>query len=71
MKKLVFMILAIALLAMGCGGQKQSSSDKLQVAASFYPIAEFARNVGGDKAEVFVLVPDGAETHDWEPSPAD
>ena len=71
MKKLVFMILAIALLAMGCGGQKQSASDKLQVAASFYPIAEFARNVGGDKAEVFVLVPDGAEAHDWEPSPAD
>ena len=71
MKKLVFMILAIALLAMGCGGQKQSASDKLQVAASFYPIAEFARNVGGDKAEVFVLVPDGAEAHDWEPSPSD
>jgi zinc transport system substrate-binding protein len=41
------------------------------VAASFYPMAEFARNVAGDKAEVFVLVPDGAEAHDWEPSPSD
>ena len=71
MKKLVFMILAIALLAMGCGGEKQSTSDKLQVAASFYPMAEFARNIGGDRAEVFSLVPDGAEAHDWEPSPAD
>jgi zinc transport system substrate-binding protein len=34
-------------------------------------MAEFARNVAGDKAEVFVLVPDGAEAHDWEPSPSD
>ena len=71
MKKLVLMMLSIAFLIMGCGGAKQSASDKLQVAASFYPMAEFARNVGGDRAEVFVLVPDGAEAHDWEPSPAD
>ena len=71
MKKLVLMMLAMAFLIMGCGGEKKTASDKLQVAASFYPMAEFARNVGGDKAEVFVLVPDGAEAHDWEPSPAD
>ena len=71
MKKLVLMMLAMAFLIMGCGGEKKTASDKLQVAASFYPRAEFARNVGGDKAEVFVLVPDGAEAHDWEPSPAD
>ena len=71
MKKLVLMMLTLAFLIMGCGGEKKTASDKLQVAASFYPMAEFARNVGGDKAEVFVLVPDGAEAHDWEPSPAD
>ena len=71
MKKLVLMMLAMAFLIMGCGGEKKTASDKLQVAVSFYPMAEFARNVGGDKAEVFVLVPDGAEAHDWEPSPAD
>ena len=71
MKKLSMLLVALAMFIVGCGGEKQSVSDKLQVAASFYPIAEFARNVGGDKAEVFVLVPDGAEAHDWEPSPSD
>ena len=71
MKKIVLYILMIALLIAGCGGEKQSASNKLQVAASFYPMAEFARNVGGDKVEVYALVPDGAEAHDWEPSPAD
>jgi zinc transport system substrate-binding protein len=71
MKKLSMLLVALAMFIVGCGGEKQSVSDKLQVAASFYPMAEFARNVAGDKAEVFVLVPDGAETHDWEPSPSD
>ena len=71
MKKLSMLLVALAMFIVGCGGEKQSASDKLQVAASFYPMAEFARNVAGDKAEVFVLVPDGAEAHDWEPSPSD
>ena len=71
MKKLSMLLVALAMFILGCGGEKQSVSDKLQVAASFYSMAEFARNVGGDKAEVFVLVPDGAEAHDWEPSPSD
>ena len=71
MKKLSMLLVALAMFIVGCGGEKQSVSDKLQVAASFYPMAEFARNVGGDKAEVFVLVPDGADAHDWEPSPSD
>ena len=38
MKKLVLYILMIALLIAGCGGEKQSASNKLQVAASFCPI---------------------------------
>ena len=71
MKKLALIILALALFIVGCGGEKQGASDKLQVAASFYPMAEFARNVGGSRVDVFTLVPDGAEAHDWEPSPAD
>ena len=71
MKKLSMLLVALAMFIVGCGGEKQSVSDKLQVAASFYPMAEFACNVAGDKAEVFVLVPDGAEAHDWEPSPSD
>ena len=71
MKKLSMLLVALAMFIVGCGGEKQSVSDKLQVAASFYPMAEFARNVAGDQAEVFVLVPDGAEAHDWEPSPSD
>ena len=55
----------------GCGGQQSADKNKLQVAASFYPMAEFVQAVGGDKVQVTTLVPDGAEPHDWEPSPKD
>jgi zinc transport system substrate-binding protein len=44
------------------------STPKLKVAASFFPLYEFARNVGGDKAEVYSFLPIGSEPHSWEPS---
>ena len=55
----------------GCGSQQSSDKNKLQVAASFYPMAEFVSAVGGEHVQVTCLVPDGAEPHDWEPSPKD
>ncbi|MDY6029236.1 MAG: zinc ABC transporter substrate-binding protein [Acidaminococcaceae bacterium] len=67
MKKLL-MLLVLCLTVVGCGDNSAKDA-KLQVAASFYPMAEFAAAVGGDKVQVTTLVPDGAEPHDWEPSP--
>ena len=55
----------------GCGGSQGADKSKLQVAASFYPMAEFVQAVGGKNVQVTTLVPDGAEPHDWEPSPKD
>lgn len=69
LKKLFFIILTV-LFIVGCGSDK-SNSTKLKVAASFYPMAEFARAVGGELAAVETLVPDGVEPHDWEPTPRD
>lgn len=44
---------------------------KLSVYTSFYPMYDFARKIGGDKAHVVNLVPEGAEPHDWEPTAGD
>lgn len=43
----------------------------LRVVASFYPLAEFATQVGGDNAHVVSLTPTGVEPHDFDPSPQD
>jgi zinc transport system substrate-binding protein len=41
---------------------------KVRVVASFFPLYDFARQVGGDRAEVTSMVPSGVEPHDWEPT---
>jgi zinc transport system substrate-binding protein len=48
-----------------------NDTKKVRVIASFFPLYDFARNVGGDRAEVSVMVPAGVEPHDWEPTPRD
>lgn len=73
MKK--FLLLLAVLLLLFCTGcaqrEKQPDSGKMQVAASFYPMAEFARAVGGSHVEVYTMIADGVEPHDWEPSARD
>ena len=41
---------------------------QLKVLASFYPLYEFTKIIGGERIEVFVIVPSGIEPHDWEPT---
>ncbi|MDR1651608.1 MAG: metal ABC transporter substrate-binding protein [Synergistaceae bacterium] len=44
---------------------------KLKVSVSFEAMKEFAEAVGGDLAEVSVIVPAGGEPHDFEPKARD
>ena len=55
----------------GCGSELSQENEKLQVAASIYPWAFFAEQIGGDLVEVKTLVPIGMEPHDYDPSPND
>lgn len=48
-----------------------STSEKLVVTASFYPLFFFASNIGGEWAEVSSVVPAGAEPHEYEPTPGE
>ena len=42
------------------------SSDRLAVAAAFYPLEFVAQRVGGDRVDLEALTPPGAEPHDLE-----
>jgi zinc transport system substrate-binding protein len=48
---------------------KQQTHDKLSVTATYYPLYDFARQVGGDKVEVTNITPAGSEPHDYEATP--
>jgi len=42
----------------------------LKVLATFYPLHDFAQNVGGEKVTVSILVPETVGVHDFEPTPS-
>lgn len=68
--------LAALILLVGCGSNKAKVATpdgvpKIKVVATVYPVYEFVKQVGGDKTDVVMLIPPGAEPHDWEPTAKD
>ena len=47
---------------------QQSNQTKIKVVASFFPIYQFVKAVGGDKIYASVLIPIGTEPHDFDPT---
>ena len=47
----------------------QASVDRLKVVATIVPLADFVKQVGGDKVDVILLLPPGASPHTYEPTP--
>ena len=65
----------VVLLVAGCGGSSgggsEGSSGQVRVAASISVIGDLTEEVAGDRAEVFTIVPAGADVHTFQPSPSD
>lgn len=80
-KKNLFFVLSIIFLVGGIvffgrgyiqkGLKETGDIKKIHIITSFYPLAYFARVVGGNNVSVQNLTPLGAEPHDFEPSPRD
>jgi ABC-type Zn uptake system ZnuABC Zn-binding protein ZnuA len=66
---------AVSLLLFGiaCGGGNGTSSTarKINVITTLPLLADFVREVGGDRVEVSSLIPPGVNPHTWQPSPGD
>ena len=48
-----------------------ASPGKVRVIATVFPLAEFARAIGGSRAEIRLLLPPGADVHTWQPRVSD
>ena len=71
MKRILPLLCALLLLA-GCGPElPPEDPDRLQVVAAVFPAYDFARAAAGELADVTLLLPPGAESHSYEPTPAD
>ena len=69
--RIVIVAILGALVFTAACGEGDGASDRLQVVATIYPLGYFAERVGGDRAEVEVLVGSGIEAHGFEPTASD
>lgn len=73
MKKAMAKTLCVTLLIMVmCYGVSFAAfwDSKPLIVTTTFPLYDFTKNVVGDKAEVSLLIPPGAEAHSWEPTPS-
>jgi zinc transport system substrate-binding protein len=59
----------LLVLILGCSSQEQKT-DKINIAVSILPLAEFTEKIGGERVTVSVMVPPGASPHTYEPIPS-
>jgi zinc transport system substrate-binding protein len=62
---------AVALVSCGDVDRSADRGGRLKVVTTLFPLYDFARNVGGEKAEVLLLLPPGVEAHSFDPKPRD
>ncbi|WP_432403318.1 metal ABC transporter substrate-binding protein [Wukongibacter sp. M2B1] len=76
MKKTLSMLLILLLIFISaCSNDDKPQSEisgnevkKIEVYASIYPMYYFAKEIGKEKIDLELMVPPGAEPHDWEPT---
>ena len=66
---LVLALLAALLGGMAC--KQEESSDRLTVVATIFPLADFVKNVAGDRVDVITLLRPGDSPHTYEPTARD
>ncbi len=70
------LVLVLALLASACGNDddsgavSSSSGDQLQVGTTVAPITSIVANIGGDRVKITGIVPEGTNSHTFEPKPS-
>ena len=67
-------------LLLGCAGNDEgvfaardsfSDNGRLNVVTTVAPLTDIVRNIGGDRINLFGIVPDGTNSHTFEPKPSD
>lgn len=68
----LFLMLAAALLLSACAAPAaQATTGKLVVVSSVSPITNILANIGGDRIQLTGLIPEGSDSHTFEPAPSD
>jgi zinc transport system substrate-binding protein len=68
---LTALFICICAFAFTAGNKDQRSNGKITVTATIFPPYDFTRAIAGDKVNLRMLLPPGAESHSFEPTPRD
>jgi zinc transport system substrate-binding protein len=77
MKHISTVVILFICLTLVCACRKKEASfspsarNKLVVVTTLFPLYDFARTIGGGKADVSLILPPGVEAHAFEPKPED
>jgi len=73
-KPTLLIIVLLMLLLCACGytdTEPMTDDGRLSIVCSDFPACDFAREVCGEKANIYLLIKPGAELHSFEPTPKD
>lgn len=65
----ITLLLLAGVIAIVINNNKNDAKASVSVVASYYPLYDFAKNIGGDKVQATNITPAGSEPHDFEPTP--
>jgi len=65
------LVLAVIIIFAALQAPHLDSSNTIKIVTSVFPLMEFAQAVCGERGEVSLIVPPGAEIHTWQPRPSD
>lgn len=77
MKKIIFVLLAVMMLAgilAGCGSNPGTKNEKLSIVTTIFPEYDWVMNILGDKAadaDVTMLLDNGIDLHNYQPTADD
>ena len=70
-------LVSLGLVGAGCGdddasdsGAAAGSSEQLDIGTTVAPITSIASNIGGDRVKITGIVPEGTNSHTFEPKPS-
>src|SRR5687768_10747721 len=65
-------VLAVLLLATGCASSEspaEAADDRLRVVTTVAPLTSLAASIGGDRVRITGVVPEGTNSHTFDPPP--
>lgn len=74
-KLILLLTLPWLCLSAGCGRKKPSrapdAGQKIKIVTTVAPITSIVENVAGDRADIAGIIPEGVNSHTFEPAPSD